>query len=166
MGEHEHELTPEDVIDAIRRMKVSDVLVSTIATVGQLGYAKLEPQSRDLEQVRLAIEALRALTPVLEGHVAVETVRDFNQLVANLQLAYVSAVSAPTAAPSGGDEQQPPEAEPPAESQGEPADSEPEPEPAADAEPAAEPESSDDDELPDDEPPPEPESPDRPDAAP
>ena len=117
MAEHEHELTPEQLMEAIRRMKVSDVLVSTVATVGQLGYAKLEAQSRDLDQARLAIEALRALTPVLEGHVAAETIRDFNQLVANLQLAYVSAVSEAPAAerapPGPADEAEGPVPEPP-----------------------------------------------------
>ena len=98
MAEHEREVTPEELVEAIRRMKVSDVLVSTIATVAQLGYAKLEPSARDLEQAKLAIEALRALLPVLEGSVPPETTRDFNQLVANLQLAYASAASAPDTA--------------------------------------------------------------------
>jgi hypothetical protein len=40
----------------------------------------------------LAIEALKALVPVLEGAVPDEAVRDFNQVVANMQLAYAAAV--------------------------------------------------------------------------
>ena len=75
-------------------MKVSDLLLSTISTVAQLGYAKLEPAGRDLEQAKLAIEAMRALIPVLEGTVPEEVVRDFNQVTANMQLAYADAVSA------------------------------------------------------------------------
>ena len=85
------ELTPEDVAEAIRKLTVSDLLLSTISTTAQLGYAKLDPESRDLEQARLAIEAVKALLPVLEGAVADEVLSDFNQLVANLQLAYAGA---------------------------------------------------------------------------
>jgi hypothetical protein len=89
------EITPEQLAEAIRRMKVSDVLLSTLSTVAQLAYAKLEPSSRDLEQARLAIEALRALVPVLDGAVPEEAIRDFRQVTSNLQLAYVSAARAP-----------------------------------------------------------------------
>jgi hypothetical protein len=85
------ELTPEELLEHIRRMKVSDLLLSTISTVAQLGYAKLDPAGRDLEQARLAIESLRALVPVLEGSVPQEVLRDFNQVTANLQLAYAKA---------------------------------------------------------------------------
>jgi hypothetical protein len=85
------ELTPEELLEHIRRMKVSDLLLSTISTVAQLGYAKLDPAGRDLEQAKLAIESLRALVPVLEGSVPEEVLRDFNQVIANLQLAYTKA---------------------------------------------------------------------------
>jgi hypothetical protein len=85
------ELTPEELIEHVRRMKVSDLLLSTISTVAQLGYAKLDPSGRDLEQAKLAIESLRALVPVLEGAVADEVLRDFQQVTANLQLAYAKA---------------------------------------------------------------------------
>jgi hypothetical protein len=85
------ELTPEELLEHIRRMKVSDLLLSTITTVAQLGYAKLDPAGRDLEQAKLAIESLRAIVPVLEGAVPEEVLRDFNQVTANLQLAYAKA---------------------------------------------------------------------------
>jgi hypothetical protein len=73
-------------------MKVSDLLVQTLYTVSSLGYHKLSPESRDLEQARLAIETLRALLPVLKGAVPDEVSRDFGQVVANMQLAYADAV--------------------------------------------------------------------------
>jgi hypothetical protein len=85
------EVTPEQLLEEMRRLRVSDLLVSTLMTVAQLGFAKLDPATRDLEQARLAIEALRALLPVLEGAVPEETTRDFRSVVSNLQLAYVSA---------------------------------------------------------------------------
>ena len=85
------ELDAEELIAEIRRLKVSDVLLSTLTTVAQLGYAKLEPSSRDLEQARLAIESMRALLPVLEGVVEEEVLQSFRSVVSNLQLAFVEA---------------------------------------------------------------------------
>jgi hypothetical protein len=89
------ELTPEELLEHIRRMKVSDLLLSTISTVAQLGYAKLDPAGRDLEQAKLAIDSLTVLVPVLEGSVPDDVLRDFNQVTANLKLAYVKAVDEP-----------------------------------------------------------------------
>lgn len=86
-------VTPEQLLEEMRRLKVSDLLVSTLMTVAQLGFAKVDPATRDLEQARLAIESMKALLPVLEGSVADEVLTDFNQLVANLQLAYAEAAA-------------------------------------------------------------------------
>ena len=77
----------------LKKLKVSDVLVQTVFTLSSLGFGKLSAEGRDLEQARLAIESLRVLVPVLEGSVPAEATRDFNQMVANLQLAYAQAVS-------------------------------------------------------------------------
>lgn len=96
----EAELTPEQLIEQFRQMKVSDLLMSTLFTLSQLAYGKLEPSARDLDQARIAIDAMRALMPVVEPALPEETRRDFGQVVANLQLAYAAAVSDP-ADPSG-----------------------------------------------------------------
>ena len=82
----------EQLREELKRMKVSDLLVQTLYTVSSLGYHKLSPDSRDLEQARLAIDALRALLPVLRTAVPDEVSRDFGQVVANMQLAYADAV--------------------------------------------------------------------------
>ena len=103
--EQRQELTAEQLIEHIRQIKVGDLLVSTLATLSQLGYAKLEPSSRDLPEARLAIESLRALLPVLKGAVPEQTVRDFQQVVANLQLAYATAAGDE----AKGGEEKPPE---------------------------------------------------------
>jgi hypothetical protein len=79
--------------EELKRLKVSDLLVQTLYTVSSLGYRRLSAEDRDLEQARLAVEALRALLPVLEGAVGDELVRDFEQVTANLQLAYADAVN-------------------------------------------------------------------------
>ena len=91
--EERPEIPPEDLLEAIRKMKVSDLLLSTVSTTAQLGYAKLEPDSRDLEQARLAIESTKVLLPLLAGAVDKEVLGEFDQLVANLQLAYAKAAA-------------------------------------------------------------------------
>lgn len=88
---HEQEPTPEELLEAVRNMRVADLLLSTAATLAQLGFAKLDESTRDLEQARLAIEGMQALLGALEGAVPEEVLRDFNQVVANLQLAYAAA---------------------------------------------------------------------------
>lgn len=88
----ETDLSQEELLEHIRQLKVSDLLLSILPTVAQLGYAKLEPEGRDLDQAKLAIESLRALTPLLAGAVPEEVVHDFEQATANLQLAYAKAV--------------------------------------------------------------------------
>ncbi len=91
MADKPKEPTPDELLEAVRNMRVSDLLLSTAATLAQLGFAKLDESTRDLEQARLAIEGLKALLGALEGAVPDEVLRDFNQVVANLQLAYASA---------------------------------------------------------------------------
>jgi hypothetical protein len=88
----EDEVTEQELLDALRQLKVSDLLVQTLSTVSSLAYHRLAEEHRDLEQARLAIEALRALVPVLAGSIPPELTRDFEQVIANLQLAYASAV--------------------------------------------------------------------------
>jgi hypothetical protein len=80
--------------EEFKKLKVSDVLVQTVFTLSSLGFQKLSEEGRDLEQARLAIDSLRALVPALEGAVPAEVIRDFNQMVANLQLAYAKAAAA------------------------------------------------------------------------
>ena len=75
------------------RLKVSDLLLQTAYTISSLGYHRLSGENRDLEQARLAIDALQALLPVLQGAAPDDAVRDFNQVLANMQLAYASAAA-------------------------------------------------------------------------
>jgi hypothetical protein len=89
--ESERELV-EQLQAELGRLKVSDLLLQTVYTISSLGYHRLSGENKDLEQARLAIDALRALVPVLEGAVPAEAVRDFNQVLVNMQLAYAAAV--------------------------------------------------------------------------
>jgi hypothetical protein len=92
-GPSDEELLKQ-VEEQLRNLKVSDLLVQTLYTVSSLGYRKLSEEDRDLDQAKLAIEALRALLPVLEGVVSPDVVRDFRQVTANLQLAFADAAKA------------------------------------------------------------------------
>ena len=83
----------EQLQEELRKLKVSDLLVQTLYSVSSLGYHRLSGEDKDLEQAHLAIEAMKALLPLLEGAVSAEALRDFNQVLANMQLAYASAAS-------------------------------------------------------------------------
>ena len=83
----------EELQAELAKLKVADLLLQTLYTVSSLGYHRLSGEAQDLDQARLAIESLKALLPVLEGSVPDEALRDFQQVLANMQLAYASAVS-------------------------------------------------------------------------
>jgi hypothetical protein len=89
----EEKVTEERLLEVLSQLKVSDVLVQTLSTVSSLAYHRLSEEHRDLEQVRLAIEALRALLPVVSASLPPELVRDLEQVTANLQVAYAGAVA-------------------------------------------------------------------------
>jgi hypothetical protein len=80
-----------DLMDALRQVKVGELLLSTVSTLASVAYGKLE--SRDLTEAKTAIEAISALLPVLKGEVEDGVRRDFEQALTNLQLAYADTVT-------------------------------------------------------------------------
>lgn len=97
-----------ELADELRKLRVEDVIIQALVTVSSIGYRRLglapdTQDERDLEQSRLAIETMRALTPVIEQVVPAELVRDFGQSVANLQLAYAKAAGEQSQPPGDGD---------------------------------------------------------------
>jgi hypothetical protein len=82
------EPSAEQIVEELRKAKVSDLLVHTTSMVASLGFAKLDAETRDLEQARLAIEALKALAPLLPE----DSRREVEGVVAALQLGYADAV--------------------------------------------------------------------------
>jgi len=85
--------TEEELREALDRVGVADVLLQALTATASLGFRRVSADARDLQQARLAIEALRALEPVLrEGGVEEAVVRDLEQARMNLQLAYAKAV--------------------------------------------------------------------------
>lgn len=79
----------EELVAELRKAKVSELLVHTCSLLASLAFGKLAPDLRDLDQARLAIDALKALVPLLEEGPR----RDVQQVVANLQLAYAEAAA-------------------------------------------------------------------------
>ena len=87
-----------ELAQELRKLRVEDVLIQALITVSSIGYHRLgvtleTRTERDLEQTRLAIDALRALTPLLGQAVPEQLTRDLNASVASLQLAYARAAS-------------------------------------------------------------------------
>ena len=79
--------------EELRRITVRDVLLQTVVSLvnlaGQrLGLAEETRELKDLDQVRMAIEGVRALLPLIEEQDA-EQVRPVRDALSQLQMAYV-----------------------------------------------------------------------------
>jgi hypothetical protein len=125
MSEHEHhgaqqpseEELRRALEEELRRLTVDDVLLQTTVTLINLAGRKagLAPGSegeRDLEQVHSAIEAVRALLPVIEPRHG-QQLGPIRDALSQLQLAYAREVGEPAAtAPPGGEPPGPQEGQP------------------------------------------------------
>lgn len=81
----------------LKRVRVEDVIVQTVVSLVNLGGRKagLAPgteDERDLEQVRQAIEAVRALLPLVEASLGPDAAR-VRDALSQLQLAYARGES-------------------------------------------------------------------------
>jgi hypothetical protein len=77
---------------------VENILVGALIQVSAIGYRRLgltedTKSDRDLAQTKISIETMRALTPVLEQVLPEGLIREFNESIASLQLAYAKAAS-------------------------------------------------------------------------
>ena len=99
VAEEQHP-SEEELREALDKIGVADILLNALSAVASIGFRRVYAEARDLGQVKLAIESLRALDPVLrEGGVDEAIVRDLEQARANLQVAYAKAVSDDSAEP-------------------------------------------------------------------
>jgi len=97
-GLPDEEEIAEVLAEELAKLRVENILVGALIQVSTVGYRKLglteETESeRDLEQTRIAIETMNALVPVLQQVIPEDLLRDFEQSVAGLQLAYAKAKS-------------------------------------------------------------------------
>jgi hypothetical protein len=92
----------EQLVAELQKAKVADLILHTCTLLASMGFGKLAPEARDLDDARLAIDALKALVALVPA----EARRDIEAVVANLQLAYAGAVAEATQEPetNGGEE--------------------------------------------------------------
>jgi hypothetical protein len=90
VSESPAEPNAQEVVDELRKLKVGDMITSAASMLASLAYGKLAPDLRDLDEAKLAIDALRALLPLIPE----EHRRDIQEVVSNLQLAYADAAKA------------------------------------------------------------------------
>ena len=100
--------------EQLRRISVEDVLVQTVVTLVNLAGRRLglsgDPEERDTEQARLAIEGTRALLPLLPEEVAGQIRTPLSQL----QMAYAREAQGgggEPEEPAAGQEEKPDDAE-------------------------------------------------------
>jgi hypothetical protein len=106
---HEHEHPPQDeeelrarLEEELKKITVRDVLVQTVVTLinlgGQrLGLSEAGKEASDPDQTRVAIEAVRALLPLLESDErAADQVRPVRDALAQLQMAYAQRAGTPS----------------------------------------------------------------------
>jgi hypothetical protein len=84
--------------EQLKSLRIEDVLVQSLVTVSAIGFRRLgltddSREERDLAQSQLAIEAMEALAPVLEGFLPSQLSSDFKESVSHLKIAYGRAVA-------------------------------------------------------------------------
>jgi hypothetical protein len=104
MSEDEARAAQDAAAEYMKRVPIGDVVISTVQTLIELGYRRTglvqgAADERDLPQTEVAIDALRALVPVLERLLEPSSVTTLRGEIAQLQLAYARASEGP--APDG-----------------------------------------------------------------
>lgn len=81
----------DELLEELRALRVPDLLVQTLTLLASLAYGKLE--QRELDEARLAIDAIRALLPAVRDALPPELGAELDRVAASLQLAYADAAS-------------------------------------------------------------------------
>jgi len=126
----EQQLPPDDISEEelraayeeqLKRVRVQDVLVQSVVSLLNLGGRKAglagAPEEKDLEELRLAIEAVRALLPLVEDALGPDAAQ-LRDVLAQLQMVYAREAGGGDG--GGGESGQPedPEGPGPAQSSG------------------------------------------------
>ncbi len=91
------EPTEEQLLDALRRVKVDDVVLQTVATLVNLAGQKLSvPEARDPVEAKKAIDAARIMLPLCPP----EAEAEIRNALSQVQMLYVREAGAE----AGGDE--------------------------------------------------------------
>jgi len=98
--------------EELARIRVDDVLIQTVVSLLNLaarraGLTGAPDEQPEWEQVRLAIEATRALLPLIEPTLGPDA-KQIRDALSQLQLAYAKSGAAPPASAASGSEPQAP----------------------------------------------------------
>jgi hypothetical protein len=85
------EPTLEDLAAALQQIEVGQFLLSTVSTLASLAFGRIE--QGELSQAKVAIDAIGALLPLLQGEVEDALYRDFERALANLRVTYADAAA-------------------------------------------------------------------------
>jgi hypothetical protein len=93
--------------EELKRITVRDVLVQTVVSLvnlagSRLGLGEGGQEVRDLGQTRMAIDAVRALLPLIEQENP-EQIKPVRDALSQLQMVYAREVGGEGGEPSGGD---------------------------------------------------------------
>jgi hypothetical protein len=93
------EPTAEQLVAELQKAKTADLVVHSCSLFASLAYGKLVGEARDIDDARLAIEALKVLSALVPEEAATE----LRGVLASLQLAYAAAAvpAEPTPPESG-----------------------------------------------------------------
>jgi hypothetical protein len=90
------EPTEEQLREALKQLRVEDVVLQTVVTLVNLSGRRLTvEEEKDVEQAKLGIEAVRALLPVCPE----EEAKPIRDALSQLQMIYVRETQEPGAAP-------------------------------------------------------------------
>jgi hypothetical protein len=97
------EPTEEQLREALKQLRVEDVLLQTVVTLVNLSGRRLTvAEEKDLEQAKLGIEAVRALLPMCPE----EEAKPIRDALAQLQMVYVRETQQPATEEQAGKEDQ------------------------------------------------------------
>ena len=102
------EPTEEQLLEALRRVKVDDVVLQTVATLVNLAGQKLTvPEAKDPVEAKKAIDAARAMLPLVPEEAAAQ----IKDALSQVQMIYVREQQQAGAQPDQPDQPGPPSAE-------------------------------------------------------
>ncbi|MGH2836839.1 MAG: hypothetical protein ACRDJY_00650 [Thermoleophilaceae bacterium] len=108
-------MNEEEIREALKKIRVEDVLLQTVATLIDLAARRMgladDDGPKQLDQAKLAIDAIRALQPLMTE----EQQAAIREPLSQLQMAYAREAK-------GGDEDAEPAPEAPADAESEPPD--------------------------------------------
>jgi len=94
----------DEIREALKKIRVEDVLLQTAATLIDLAARRMglaeDDGPKQLDQAKLAIDAIRALQPLMTD----EQQAALREPLSQLQLAYAREAQAPAEAPASGPE--------------------------------------------------------------